>query len=52
MLRSVQRAVPSAGLSVIANFSSGYHQRNGGGDRIRTDGDLPVLDLRGTRRRT
>ena len=31
---------------MIENFSSGYHARNGGGDRIRTDGDLPILDLR------
>jgi hypothetical protein len=32
--------------SVIPHFSSGYHSRNGGGDAISTDGDLPVLDLR------
>lgn len=30
----------------LHNFSSGYHHRNGGGDRIRTDGDLPIVDLR------
>jgi LssY C-terminus len=36
---------PEASVSVIRNFSSGYHSRNGGGDAIRTDGDLPVLDL-------
>lgn len=29
----------------LRNFSSGYHHRNGGGDRIRTDGDLPIVDL-------
>ena len=34
-----------AGVEVIANFSTGYHSRNGGGDRIETDGDLPVVDL-------
>jgi hypothetical protein len=33
--------------TVIPHFSSGYHARNGGGDAIRTDGDLPVLDLTG-----
>lgn len=32
--------------AVIRHFSSGYHSRNGGGDAIETDGDLPVLDLR------
>ena len=39
-------AVPEIRIEVIENFSSGYHARNGGGDRIRTDGDLPILDLR------
>ncbi len=45
VLGTVRRAVPSARLSVIENFSTGYHHRNGGGDRIRTDGNLPILDL-------
>lgn len=34
-------------VSVIRDFSTGYHARNGGGDSIETDGDLPVADLRG-----
>ncbi|WP_306418917.1 LssY C-terminal domain-containing protein [Arthrobacter sp. GMC3] len=33
-------------VRVIEDFSTGYHSRNGGGDTIETDGDLPVLDLR------
>lgn len=37
---------PAARLEVLADFSTGYHSRNGGGDSIRTDGDLPILDLR------
>jgi hypothetical protein len=32
-------------VHVIRNFSSGYHHRNGGGDSIRTDGHLPIIDL-------
>lgn len=32
----------------LRNFSTGYHDRNGGGDTIRTDGDLPIVDLRAT----
>ena len=32
-------------VAVIQDFSSGYHARNGGGDAIETDGDLPVVDL-------
>lgn len=34
-------------VSVIRDFSTGYHSRNGGGDSIETDGDLPVVDLSG-----
>lgn len=37
---------PDASLQVIKDFSTGYHSRNGGGDLIKTDGDLPILDLR------
>ncbi|MDR6972472.1 LssY C-terminal domain-containing protein [Leifsonia shinshuensis] len=33
------------GVDVIRDFSTGYHARNGGGDTIETDGDLPVVDL-------
>ncbi|WP_318244069.1 LssY C-terminal domain-containing protein [Oerskovia rustica] len=34
-------------VEVIEDFSTGYHARNGGGDAIRTGGDLPVADVRG-----
>lgn len=33
-------------VTLIEDFSTGYHSRNGGGDSIITDGDLPILDLR------
>ena len=39
-------ADPDVDVNVIRNFSTGYHSRNGGGDLIETDGDLPILDLR------
>jgi len=32
-------------VDVLRDFSTGYHARNGGGDSIRTDGDLPVVDV-------
>ncbi len=38
---------PGTRLRVIEDFSSGYHSRNGGGDSIETDGDLPVVDVGG-----
>ena len=34
-------------MTVLPDFSTGYHSRNGGGDIIRTDGDLPIVDLTG-----
>lgn len=42
---TVMGANPAARREVLADFSTGYHSRNGGGDSIRTDGDLPILDL-------
>ena len=46
LVATVEAAVPAATTSVIRDFSTGYHARNGGGDSISTDGDLPVVDLR------
>jgi hypothetical protein len=46
IVRSVTAADPRVTVDVIADFSTGYHSRNGGGDTIRTDGDLPILDVR------
>lgn len=41
-------ALRSAGAAVhvVRHFTTGYHARNGGGDAIETDGDLPIIDLR------
>lgn len=36
---------PKASMHLIKDFSTSYHARNGGGDTIITDGDLPVLEL-------
>lgn len=36
---------PEVSVRVIEDFSTGYHSRNGGGDTIETDGNLPVLDV-------
>ncbi len=38
-------ANPAAHDVVLADFFTAYHSTNGGGDRVRTDGDLHVLDL-------
>jgi hypothetical protein len=45
IIASVTASSPRATVTVLPDFFSGYHSRNGGGDLINTDGDLPVLDL-------
>ncbi|PZU39309.1 MAG: hypothetical protein DI573_07475 [Microbacterium sp.] len=45
IVRTVTTANPGVTLTVIPDFSTGYHARNGGGDSIRTDGDLPIVDV-------
>ena len=40
------RAAVDAKVEVVQHFASGYHGRNGGGDRMRTDGAMPFVDLR------
>ncbi|AZA10514.1 hypothetical protein CGERO_00895 [Corynebacterium gerontici] len=34
-------------VEVIENFSTAYHDKNGGGDAVHTDGNLPILDVTG-----
>jgi hypothetical protein len=46
VVRSVSESDDDVHVGVISDFSTGYHARNGGGDSIITDGDLPVVDLR------
>ncbi|MGI3783493.1 MAG: LssY C-terminal domain-containing protein, partial [Janthinobacterium lividum] len=45
IVSTITRAVPDVDVDVIRHFSSGFHARNGGGDLIETDGDLPVLEV-------
>ena len=45
IVRTVRDANPTVAVDVLRDFSTGYHSRNGGGDTIRTDGDLPILDV-------
>lgn len=45
VIDTVRYAVPDASLRVITDYSSAFTTRNGGGDVVRTDGSLPILDL-------
>ncbi len=47
IVETVKAANPDVEVEVIENFSTGYHSRNGGGDLIITDGNLPIIDVRG-----
>lgn len=38
-------ANPAAQLEIWTDFFTSYHDKNGGGDRVVTDGDLYVLDV-------
>ena len=42
---------PDIQVSVIANFQPSFHDKNGGGDPIRTDGHMPIVDLSGLARK-
>jgi hypothetical protein len=46
IISTVREHSPEVELEVIKDFSTGYHSRNGGGDMIRTDGNLPIIDVR------
>lgn len=46
VIETVRSASNKVRVTLLKDFSTGYHSRNGGGDVIRTDGDLPVLELR------
>lgn len=45
IVSTIRQADPGVDVEVIEHFSSGFHARNGGGDRIETDGDLPVVEV-------
>lgn len=45
IIQTVQGSTEPVRVAILKDFSSGYHSRNGGGDSIRTDGDLPILEL-------
>ncbi|WP_114854045.1 LssY C-terminal domain-containing protein [Brachybacterium sp. YJGR34] len=52
LVDTVRFADPQVEVEMIEEFSTAYHDRNGQGDRFRTDGDLPVIDVEGASRRS
>ncbi|MEL4504643.1 LssY C-terminal domain-containing protein [Luteococcus sp. H138] len=47
LIDTIRYADPDSQVHVIHGFSTAYHHRNGGGDRVRTDGHLPVVNVSG-----
>ncbi|MFL6046488.1 MAG: LssY C-terminal domain-containing protein [Propionibacteriaceae bacterium] len=46
IIKTLMAGSPEVDVEVIENFSTGYHSRNGGGDLIITDGNLPIINVR------
>ena len=44
-LGTVQKVDPGVKISWIEKFSTAFHARNGGGDMVHTDGNLPIVDV-------
>ena len=45
VLQTLRTAGQVQKITVVKHFTTGYHDKNGGGDRISTDGALPFVDL-------
>ena len=46
ILQTMQQTGGVTSVHWVENYFSGYHSRNGGGDAISTDGNLPVIHVR------
>ena len=44
IIDTIRYAEPDLPVRTIDKFFTAYHARNGGGDAIHTDGDLPIVD--------
>jgi hypothetical protein len=45
VIKTMQRGNKKIRVRVVEHFTSGFHDKNGGGDRIKTDGALPFIEL-------
>ena len=45
VVQSLLGSGPHVGVVHLPDFSTGYHSRNGGGDSVHTDGDLPIIEI-------
>ena len=47
VVETVTSSSESIEVDILQEFSTGYHSRNGGGDSMKTDGNLVILDVGG-----
>ncbi|WP_075727536.1 LssY C-terminal domain-containing protein [Corynebacterium aquilae] len=47
IIDTLRYADPDITVDVIEDFSVAYHDKNGGGDAVRTDGTMPVVQVEG-----
>lgn len=45
IVESLTRAEAEVSVDVLRDFTTSYHSRNGGGDNVHTDGNLPIIDV-------
>jgi hypothetical protein len=45
LLQTLRTAGVTRNINIVKHFTTSYHGRNGGGDKIHTDGDLPFITL-------
>ncbi|WP_417511103.1 LssY C-terminal domain-containing protein [Microbacterium sp.] len=45
VVETVSAGDPAVQVRMLRDFTTGYHARNGGGDRFVTDGNLPILEV-------
>lgn len=51
IINTVRYADPDTSVSVLPRFTPAFHAKNGGGDAVHTDGNMPILDVSGAAQR-
>lgn len=46
VIKSLQKTNKNITVKTVEHYSSAYHDRNGGGDKIKTDGALPFVTIK------
>lgn len=49
VIESIKNSPSRIKVDNLKDFATGYHARNGGGDAVQTDGNLPVVKVKGVK---